>query len=278
MGRLQHALDSLRLLCTPNLEQAKNLADRLGTTNKERQNLTLETLNQARLLLAGTEGELPRFLVVDSDQYQEGVIGLVAGKLVEEYYRPTLVIARGEIYSKASGRSIGGFNIIEAIRRQSDLIIEAGGHPMAAGLTIKTGQIEVFKQRLQKQALESVTKEMMQKTQKVDLVLPSDLISLNHWEKINKLSPFGIGNPQPVFSGQARIKNFRTVGNQNSHLKLELLLGQNKDGLVFSAIGFGMGSLAGQLKIDQQVQIAYNLSLNEWNQRKNIELKLKDLI
>jgi len=278
MGRLQHALDSLRLLCTPNLEQAKNLADRLGTTNKERQNLTLETLNQARLLLAGTEGELPRFLVVDSDQYQEGVIGLVAGKLVEEYYRPTLVIARGEIYSKASGRSIGGFNIIEAIRRQSDLIIEAGGHPMAAGLTIKTGQIEVFKQRLQKQALESVTKEMMQKTQKVDLVLPSDLISLNLWEKINKLSPFGIGNPQPVFSGQARIKNFRTVGNQNSHLKLELLLGQNKDGLVFSAIGFGMGSLAGQLKIDQQVQIAYNLSLNEWNQRKNIELKLKDLI
>lgn len=278
MGRLEHAIDSLRLLCTYNQDQAKALAAQLGLTNKERQRITQETLNQARLMVAGIEGELPRFLVIDGDNYEEGVIGLVAGKLVEEFYRPVLVISRGSVYSKASGRSISGFNLIEAIRLHSDLLLEAGGHPMAAGLTVKTDQIEVLKQRLQDQARKEITNEMLQKTLKIDLTLPSDLISFSLDEEIKKLSPFGIGNPQPIFGGQARVKSFRPVGSEAQHLKLEVVLESAKEKKVFAAIAFGMGSLAGQLKIDQQVQIAYNLSLNQWNNQKNIELKIKDLV
>lgn len=287
MGRMQHALESLRLLCTKSGDQAKGLASKLGLTNKERQLLTEETVKQAKLLVAGMEGELPKFLVVDSDQYEEGIIGLVAGKLVEEYYRPALVISRGEIYSKASARSISGFNIIEAIRLQSDLIIDAGGHPMAAGLTIETTKIELLKQRLISEAEKQITNEMLQKTLKVDLELPFIDVTVDLWEATRKMSPFGIGNPEPSFTSKATVKSFRTVGNDGKHLKLSLAPIANYPASTrearravtnyFSAIAFNLGHLTGNLKVDQEVEVAYNLSLNEWNGSKNIELKIKDI-
>jgi len=269
MGRMEHALESLRLLCTNDCGKAKDLAGKLGLTNKERQVLTEETVKQAKLLVAGIEGELPKFLVVDSDQYEEGVIGLVAGKLVEEYCRPSLVISRGEIYSKASGRSISGFNIIEAIRAQADLLVDAGGHPMAAGLTVETAKIEMLKKRLIGEAEKQITDDMLQKTLYIDLSLPLFYVTEKLWEETRKMAPFGIGNPEPSFSSKAVVKDFRKVGNDGKHLKLELQ--------GFSAIGFGMGHLAGSLKIDQEVEIAYNLSLNVWNNQKKVEVKIKDL-
>lgn len=275
MGRMEHALESLRLLCTNDCGKAKDLAGKLGLTNKERQVLTEETVKQAKLLVAGIEGELPKFLVVDSDQYEEGVIGLVAGKLVEEYCRPSLVISRGEIYSKASGRSISGFNIIEAIRAQADLLVDAGGHPMAAGLTVETAKIDILRQRLIAQAEKQITDDMLQKTLYIDLNLPLFYVTEKLWEETRKMAPFGIGNPESVFCNKAVLKNFSTVGSDGKHLKLQLAVSGKP--FAISAIGFGMGYLAGGLKIDQEVEIAYNLSLNIWNNQKKVEVKIKDL-
>ncbi len=269
MGRIEHALESLRLLCTNSYDKAHDLAKKLGLTNKERQLLTEETAKQAKLLVAGIEGVLPKFLVVDSDQYEEGVIGLVAGKLVEEFHRPAVVISRGERYSKASARSIAGFNIIEAIRLQSDLLVDAGGHPMAAGFTVETTKIEILKERLIKEAEKQITDQMMLKTLKIDMELPLSSVSLELWGEVQKLQPFGLGNYEPSFSSKAVVKSFRTVGSDGKHLKLELQ--------GFSAIGFNIGSMAGKLKVDSEVEVAYGLSLNEWNGAKNLELKLKDI-
>ena len=278
MGRMEHALESLRLLCTNSCDKAKDLAEKLGLTNKERQLLTEETVKQAKLLIAGIEGVLPKFLVVDSDQYEEGIIGLVAGKLVEEFHRPAVVISRGEKYSKASARSINGFNIIEAIRVQSDLLVDSGGHPMAAGFTIETVKINLLKQRLIKGAEKQITGEMLNKTLKIDMELPLPAVSLNLWEEIKKLQPFGLGNPEPSFSSKAMVKSFRTVGSDSKHLKLSLALITNCSiANCFSAIAFNMGNLAEKLEIDQKVEIAYNLSLNIWNNTQNIELKIKDI-
>jgi len=278
MGRMEHALESLRLLCTNSCDKAKDLAEKLGLTNKERQLLTEETVKQAKLLIAGIEGVLPKFLVVDSDQYEEGIIGLVAGKLVEEFHRPAVVISRGEKYSKASARSINGFNIIEAIRAQSDLLVDSGGHPMAAGFTIETVKINLLKQRLIKGAEKQITGEMLNKTLKIDMELPLPAVSLNLWEEIKKLQPFGLGNPEPSFSSKAMVKSFRTVGSDSKHLKLSLALITNCSiANCFSAIAFNMGNLAEKLEIDQKVEIAYNLSLNIWNNTQNIELKIKDI-
>jgi len=280
MGRMEHALESLRLLCTKDCVKAKSLAEKLGLTNKERQLLTEETAKQAKLLVAGLEGELPKFLVVDSDQYEEGIIGLVAGKLVEEFHRPALVISRGEVYSKASARSITGFNIIEAIRLQSDLLVDAGGHPMAAGLTIETTKIEILKERLLKLAEEKIPPEALEKVLKIDMEIPLSEVNSELWEEIQKMAPFGLGNYEPIFISKAVVRDFRTVGNEGKHLKLIIRnqeSGISEQSNTVSAIAFSQGKLAESLKIDQEINVAYNIVLNEWNGEKKVELKVKDI-
>jgi len=285
MGRMEHALESLRLLCTGNSGKAKEIAAKLGLTNKERQLLTRETVKHAvenfRLCPADSAGYggQAKLIFISHESYNQGIIGLVAGKLVEEFYRPSIVISKGEVYSKASARSINGFNIIEAIRTQSDLLVDAGGHPMAAGFTIETTKLEILKQRLTAFADIQIQPELLEKNLKIDLELPFPVITLQLWEEVQKISPFGLGNPEPVFMSKAIVADWRTVGSEGKHLKLTLRgqRAENERENVFSAIGFGMGKLASELKVDQEVEIAYNLSLNEWNNKKHLELKLKDL-
>jgi len=274
MGRMGHALDSLRLLCTSCNDKAKQLASKLGLTNKERQLLTEETVRHARNLFLSQYGEVvPNFIIIDHESYQEGIIGLVAGKLVEEFYRPAIVISRGEIYSKASGRSISGFNIIEAIREHYDLLVDAGGHPMAAGFTVETIKIEQLKEKLIQSAQKSLTKESFNKVLKIDMEIPPQIISEKLYDDVQKMSPFGIGNPEPVFSGKVQVKDVRLVGNEGKHLKLTLSDGRN----IFSAIGFGLGNFFEKAKPGTEVNIAYNIFLNEWNGNKKVELKVKDI-
>lgn len=277
-GRMEHALESLRLICTPKKVQAQVLASKLGSTNRERQVLTEETAKHAReLLLSQIQGEeLPRLIFLSHESYQEGVIGLAAGKLTEEFYRPAIVLSQGEVYSKASARSINGFNIIEAIKAQADLLVDAGGHPMAAGFTVETSKIKELKERLLSKAEEEINSELLEKTLKVDLVLPFSALSLSLWQELDKLSPFGMANPQPLFKSKAKVKDFRLVGREGKHLKL--VLTDPKDPLVFlSAIAFSRGFLAPKLSSGQEVEVAYSLILNEWNGQKNLELRVRDI-
>jgi len=276
-GRMEHALESLRLVCTPKSSQAQALASKLGLTNQERQVLTEETAKHAReLLLEQIQGEeLPKLIFVSHESYQEGVIGLAASKLTEEFYRPSIVISQGEVYSKASARSINGFNIIEAIRTQSNLLVDVGGHPMAAGFTLETARIEELKKGLALVAEEEIDSGLLERSLKIDLELPLSALSLSLWQELANLKPFGLANPQPVFKSQTVIKEFRLVGREGKHLKL--VLADAKEPLVvFGAIAFGRGFLAPQLSLGQKVEVAYSLTLNEWNGQKNLELKIKD--
>ena len=146
MGRLEHAIDALRLLCTKDEMKAKLLAQKLGLTNKERQQLTIDTVTHAKDLVPKT---LKKLLFIAHETYNPGVIGLVAGRLVEEYWRPAIVLSVGAEFAKASARSIPGFNIVEAIRTCSDLLVDVGGHPMAAGFTVETKNLDKLKKRLE---------------------------------------------------------------------------------------------------------------------------------
>lgn len=277
MGRMEHALESLRLICTPKAQQAKTLASKLGTTNKERQLLTEETVNHARESVLKTNGKnLKKLLFIAHDSYQEGVIGLAAGKLAEEFYRPAVVVARGEKYSKASARSITGFNIIEAIRKFSDLLIEAGGHPMAAGFTIETEKLPLLKSKLEALAEKELDKDKLTKTLKIDCLLPIELVTEDLFQKTRQLEPFGMGNPEPVFySENLVILESRTVGSTSRHLKLKLK--DPKTGFTIEAIGFGFGSLSSKLSFENPIDVAYNLQLNQWNGNRRLEIKIKDL-
>ncbi|MCL5091027.1 MAG: single-stranded-DNA-specific exonuclease RecJ [Patescibacteria group bacterium] len=278
MGRMEHALDSLRLICTSKADQAKDLASKLGLTNKERQALTEETALHAKEILRGME--MQKLLFLGHETYNQGIIGLVAGRLVEEFYRPAIVLSIGEVYAKASARSISGFNIIEAIRSQTDLLVDAGGHPMAAGFTVETTKIEILKNKLLEVAEKLITPDILEKSLKVDLELPLSGISLSLWKEVQSLSPFGLGNPEPIFFCEAIIRDFRLVGSEGKHLKLTLIdgtLNKSFPNKFFSAIAFNQGKVAANLSLGQKVKVAYALSLNEWNNEKKVELKVKDI-
>lgn len=290
MGRIEHALDALRLLCTKQKEKAELLAQKLGITNRERQQLTLDTTAHAlQGLSLRAQGEtLRKLLFVVDSSYNQGVIGLVAGKLVEEYYRPAVVVAKGEIISKASARSIKGFNIVEAIRTCSDILIDVGGHPMAAGFTVETKQLKTLQKRLEKLVDKKLDEESLTKTLRIDAEIPLEFITEDLWQKLRYFEPFGFGNPEPVFATRnVIIVESRLVGADGKHLKLRLsspvipatVCAGRQAGIQSSidAIAFNLGSLQSKLKSGSVVDIVYTIALDTWNGNKKLQLKIKDI-
>ena len=271
-GRMGHALDALRLICTTDRVRAALLARQLGETNKDRQLLTEEMRLHAEGV-SDTISKSEKIIFVHDVSYSQGVIGLIAGRLVERHYKPSFVLSVGEEFSKGSARSVKGFNIIEFIRSLEEYLVDAGGHPMAAGFTIETSKIELFKQALEKKGKDILTEALLTQTLEIDSELPFDFVNLNMFNDLQKLSPFGMGNPEPVFTTRGvEIIALKTVGKTSAHLKLLL----QKDGKSFSAMWFGNGSH--NLKTGQSVDVAYTIDMNEWRDKKEIVLKIKDLL
>lgn len=276
MGRLEYAMDSLRLLCTTNPKRALDLAMQLGTTNKQRQQITIETVQHALAGYEGMEGAMKKLLFVADASYQPGVIGLVAGKLVETYYRPAIVLSIGEEYSKASARSIAGFNIIDFIRSASHLLVDAGGHPMAAGFTVETAKLPLLQETLEQKIEEALSDDLLTRTLRVDMELPVAAVSATLHQDLSKLAPFGMGNPEPVFvSHDVIIDDVRIIGKEGKHLKLRLH-GENLS-TTLEAVAFGMGQRVKELKIGNKISIVYTIDINEWNGMKKLQLKIKDI-
>ena len=266
-GRIEHAMDALRLLCTKQKDKAALLAEKLGLTNRQRQQLTVDTTTHA---LSRIPKLLRKLIFVSDSSYNPGVIGLVAGKLVEEYYRPAIVVSKGEVFSKASARSVNGFNIVEAIRSCSDILVDVGGHPMAAGFTVETKNLTGLRERLEKLAEDELNEEKLTRTLKIDTEIPLDLVTPELYKKLQQLQPFGFGNPEPVFATRAIIvKEARLVGAGGKHLKLRLSS--------IDAIAFNMGSLYSQLQHQATVDIAYTIDMNTWNGTSRLQLKVKDI-
>lgn len=266
MGRIEHGLESLRLLCAKSNLQAQQLANLLAQTNTRRQDLTSQAITHATSLV---EPDAPIGVVVHHS-WHEGVIGLVASRLVESFWRPMIVISRGQVYSKGSARSIPGFNIVEAIRTTSEFLVDGGGHPMAAGFTIRTEYIEIFKQKITQYAHKRISEELLTPTLEIECVLPKEEIRRENLEIIQKLAPFGVGNREPLFLTRAMlIEDIRAVGPQNQHLKLQI------DGI--AAIGFNMGQMRAQLRPGDAVDLVYTIAEDRYNGANSLQLKIKDL-
>lgn len=278
MGRIEHALDALRLLCTHRKERADELAAKLGLTNRERQQLTVDTAIHAKeIVTRDKRHETRKLLFIVDESYNQGVIGLVAGKLVEEYYLPTIVVSKGETISKASARSISGFNIVEAIRKMSDILVDVGGHPMAAGFTVETKHLETLQNRLEDLAAKELTEELLTRTLKIDAEIPLEFVTEELWKKLQAFQPFGFGNSEPVFATRGvTIKEARLVGADGKHLKL--LVTSHLSLIAISAIAFNFGRLYGKLRPNAQVDIAYTIDRDTWNGNSKIQLKIKDIV
>jgi single-stranded-DNA-specific exonuclease len=275
MGRLTSAMDALRLLCTKKKDRAEELAQTLGLTNKERQQMTSDSVFHAKGEVKKIYGKelTGKIVVISHASYNPGIIGLVAGKLMEEHYRPAIVISIGKVISKASARSISGFNIVEAIRSFQDLLIDVGGHPLAAGFTIETKQIALFQEKIQQYADARITDSMLERSLNVDLEIPLCSITEELWETLKDFEPYGLGNPEPVFATRrVLVSDARRIGKDQKHLKFRI------QSPTIDAIGFNMGDLYPLLNTNKSVDIAYTIDMNEWNGNRTIQLKIKDIV
>ncbi len=272
MGRLESAMDSLRLICTANPKRAEELAFKLNNTNSQRRSVTEEAVAHAlsSIKIGKINGKL---IFVAHESYQQGVIGLVAGKLVEQYYLPSIVISKGELLSRASARSISGFNIIEFIRLASEYLVDAGGHPMAAGFTVETAKIELLQKRLEELALKQIAKKMLDQILKIDLEIPVSLVTNQTYDAVQKLSPFGMGNPMPIFASKVLIESLKTVGNGSRHIKFVF---KDSDSIM-EGIWFGAGDRINEFEIGDKIEIAYTIDQNVWNGNKRLQLKIRDI-
>lgn len=266
IGRLEHAIDALRLLCTKDPAKAKSLAKLLCETNLRRQELTTSAVEEAKILIGKNNGK--KIHILGSEKWSSGIIGLVAARITEEYFRPTIALSIGEMQAKGSARSLRGINIVEIIRKTSDILIDVGGHQGAAGFTILNDKIDEFKKRLE-DLMDGVVEEETQVIE-VEAEIESNKLTKSLAKEIERFEPFGFGNLKPVFATKAmRLSDIRTVGAEGKHLKLKA------DGI--DVIAFGMGNFKELLSPGSLADIAYFLEINKYNGVEILQLKVKDI-
>ena len=274
MGRLGHSLDALRLLLTTNKKRAQALSKTLGQTNSRRQEMTYDMFGEA--LLQAKEMKDENILIVKSTHFHEGVIGLIAGRLMEKFYKPAIAITISDGIAKASARSVAGVNIVELIREVRDELLEVGGHPMAAGFGLKEEHLESVINRLQTLAREKIDPKLLEPSVEVACVLPFELMKLEAIDEVYKLAPFGQGNREPIFGFKdLKIVQILTMGSENQHLKITAL---GEDGVTpIQFLYWRRGYLAEKLEAGQQINVAGVLEINEWRDRRNVQVRVIDI-
>ena len=233
-GRMGDPMDSFKLLTTTSPEEAGALTQKLESLNMERRAASEEAYVIADQLVEDL-GELPPLLVISDERFIRGVSGLIAGRLVDRYRRPAVVIAVEGEFSVASGRSIPEFNIVAAMESCEDLLVRFGGHSQAAGLTIATKDIPQLKSRLEAYSAESLETQGLVRTVEIDAVIGLDELDETMVRWINDLEPYGPGNPRPVFASMG-VKVLETfhMGREQQHLRLRV----DTNGARFTALAF----------------------------------------
>jgi len=276
-GRIDHAAAGCQLLMTRDQAEAERLAAALEEKNGERQRLTAAIIADARARIGPHPAE--RALVVDDETWPVGVVGLVAGRLAEEYCRPVFVIERdvsagGE--SRGSARAVPGFNVVEALASAADLLTKFGGHAGAAGFSLRTDCIAPFRERMSALAAARLSEEDLVPSIHLDAEIGGRFFGVEElralFEQLDTLEPFGVGNQPPVLLWRGlRVADCRVVGGD--HLRFSF---STPDGAV-GAIAFGRADDVGKLPRGTAVDVVCSLQYNEWNGYAAIELRIKDI-
>ena len=270
-GRLESALAAFDLLTTTDVKTAGVLAQQLNIQNRQRQEITRKIQAEAEAIALADDPAADLFFAVHPD-FNAGVVGLAASRLVEIYYRPAVVGQRYAETTRCSCRSIPEFHITEALDRCKDLLIRHGGHAAAAGFTVRNENLEALKVRLKSLATEQLRGRDLRQTLTVDVEVPLSDLKPELLKHLEYLQPTGYGNPEAVFvSRDARVTNSRTVGTESKHLKLVVTDGR----VTFDAIGFRLGQLQPDLPL--RVDLLYTFESNEFNGRTSLQLNLKDV-
>ncbi|WP_336885160.1 single-stranded-DNA-specific exonuclease RecJ [Caldalkalibacillus salinus] len=278
-GRIATADQAVDLLISSTPEEAELLAAEIDQLNAQRQKLVEQMTKEA---IAWVEDRYttskPKVLVVAEEDWNVGVIGIVASKLVERYYVPTIVLSidREKGLAKGSARSIHGFDMYQALRQCVDILPHFGGHPMAAGMTLEAEHVDDLRTRLDQLAEQWLTEEDYIPITSIDLSCTVEEITLEAIEELNQLAPFGVEHPRPhVLLETLQIKEFRPVGAHQNHLKCKFT--QEDTDIELEGIGFYLGEAVHQVSPTAHIDIVGQVDINEWNGRRKPQIQLKDL-
>jgi len=270
-GRLDSALAAYELLTTPDLFRATQLAQQLEAQNRERQALTRETQARAREIALAARPDAYLLFAADPD-FRPGIVGLAAARLTEEFYRPSVVARREPDLTRGSARSIKDFHITQAFDRCRDLLVKHGGHAAAAGFTAYSAHTDELAERLNAIAERELAGIELRPVQRVDVRVKLSDLTGELARALRDFEPCGYGNPGPVLATEGlKVTASRPVGADHHHLKLTLTDGR----VTVDAIAFQQGHWHGRLQ--DFVDVAYALELNEWNGEQRLQLNVKDL-
>ncbi|MFC1703838.1 single-stranded-DNA-specific exonuclease RecJ [Candidatus Omnitrophota bacterium] len=274
-GRIDSAEKALSLLLSSDFEEAKKLATDLNSYNRQRQKIQTDMFNQALNLVEREVNFKEHFVIVLSQKdWHLGVLGIVASKIADRFYRPTIIISVDDKQvGKGSARSIEQFHIFDAISQCSDTLLGFGGHKYAAGISVQEKRIDAFRSAINKIAREALSQEELFPALKIDAQVPLQMLSLDIAYAIDDLAPFGIGNPHPVFcSRNLMVKSEPTIVGRDT-IKFWVTDGKRTT----QVVGFGMGETFDMIRHAENIDIAYAVSIDSWHAEPQIQLELKDV-
>ena len=275
-GRIKHGNNAVELLLEENFDNAISFSKEIDNFNLQRRGLDQLITSQALKQIESNEEQKDFTTVVFKKDWHKGVIGIVASRLIEKYYRPTLVFTKSNDVLAASARSVKGYDVYNAIESCKEHLIQFGGHKYAAGLTLKPENYLAFKTSFEKHVKKTIKKEMLTPTITVEEKIQFSEITPKFFRILKQFAPFGPSNKQPVFwSDNLNDTGYcKTVGEEGKHLKLSLRQ-DNSD--IFKAIAFGLGDKLSLVKNKAQFKAAFNIDENNWNGVKSVQLKLLDI-
>ncbi len=271
-GRMGHERDALDLFLTENIVQANSITEKLNEYNKQRQNIEKRIFEEALLKIEQEKNEEKNAIVLGSENWHHGVIGIVSSKITELYFKPSILICFEENKGKGSGRSVPGFDLHGALCNTSEYLEKYGGHEMAVGLSLKKENFEKFKIAFQK-ITEQANIEELVPVIKIDKEITLKDITIENVKNLKLLEPFGESNKTPIFIYRnLKIDSIRAL-SEGKHLKLTL-----KDGnAIINAIGFNMGKYTEEYLIGDRIDVIGLLEINSFNGIENVQINMKDL-
>ncbi len=274
-GRMDHANVAYALLMASSEQEARQYALSLQESNIKRQSLTDQFVRQAKEMVKDQLERGDKLLAVFNPKWDLGVVGLIAGRLTEEFHRPSIVITESQGKIKGSGRSIPAFDIIAAVEKSSDFLERFGGHKQACGFTIAgSKEMDNFITALKKEAA-AISEEELKPHLFIDAEVPLHEISWELYSELEKFAPFGQGNPQPKFlTRNLQVIGVDFAGSEDKHIRL--MVG-DEAGLIRKTICLGLGEQWGDLQMGDRVDLVYEVSINEWNGNRELQLKIIDI-
>ncbi|SNS33824.1 exonuclease RecJ [Anaerovirgula multivorans] len=274
-GRISSAEIGVKLLTTNNDEEAKHLAQILDEENRNRQQLEAKIVEEAlKIIESQPKYQQERVLVLYNQNWHHGVIGIVASRILEKYYKPTIILSIEDGIAKGSARSISSFDIFEALSQCKELFIKFGGHEQAAGLSLDVDNIEAFREKIN-----NIADEMLHEEDLIPQIFCDDKLTLNDIDdkligELEVLEPFGLGNASPRFLNlNLKPKELKRVGTEGKHLKMQVA----ESNRVFDTIGFNLGEYKEYISLQDKVALVFSPEFNVFNGNKKIQLNVKDI-